>query len=178
LQETRGYRGLNRKTTFISRLNRSHPVKTEPLPLMSQLFLLIKISNSGDPDPGILPTSHPLAHHRSPSPAGSYTMCALSPTGVQSSPPFPRTHAEPHVPHHIAWWEKGARHARPGERRRELHDRKRKEGKTQHDGSADAGDQRRISGGSAADQRRISGGLTETIERKARGAAPSVADSH
>jgi hypothetical protein len=94
-------------------------------------------------------------------------MRPLSPTGVQFSPLFPRTRTELHVPHHIVWWEKGARNASPGERRREPHDRKRKEGKTQRDGSADAGE-----------KRRISGGLTGKLMSKIRGAAPSVADSH
>jgi hypothetical protein len=54
-------------------------------------------------------------------------------------------------------WDKGARYASPGERRREPHDRKRKEGRTQRDGSADAGE-----------KRRISGGLTGTIKRRGR----------
>jgi hypothetical protein len=62
--------------------------------------------------------------------------------------------------------ERGARHASPGERRREPHARKSKEGRTQRDGSVDAGE-----------KRWISGGLTETTEREARGAAPSVADN-
>jgi hypothetical protein len=53
------------------------------------------------------------------------------------------------------------------ERPRELHDRKRKEGKTQRDESADAGE-----------KRRITGGLTEKLMLKKRGGAPSLADSH
>jgi hypothetical protein len=95
----------------------------------------------------VFPTTVPLAD---PLPAaiarGLVHNAPLSPTGVQTSPPCPRTDAEPHVPHNIGQWEERARPVSPGERRRERHDRKRKEGRTQRDGSADAGEKRRTHG--------------------------------